>query len=377
VKVAVMGGGNGAFATAADLSLKGHSVTICELPHMAQNISGVIDAGYIDLEVKPPLERKGGRCLVTGTTDVAAAVKDADVIYIVVPAFGQRPFAEAICPHVKDGQTILLAPGNFMGAAEFAYVLSKVNPGVKAVIGEAQCMVFSGFKEGATKVWISGYKNSLRIAAFPATDNKRLLEVASELHPEMVLGENMLETGLSNTNNVTHPVICVCNAGKIEYTKGEYYFYREGVTPAVGRMLAAVDEERLAIGKAYGVHLLPGLEQRLAWYSYQGAQGKDFSEVLSTNPAIYWDRAPKNLRHRFLVEDVPYGLVPFEILAKLAGVPCPKVTATIEYACILTDYDLRAMGRDFEELGITGMSSRELADFVAKGRYENGKPASA
>ena len=40
VNITVLGGGNGAFITAADLRLKGHRVSLCELPHLEKNIEG-------------------------------------------------------------------------------------------------------------------------------------------------------------------------------------------------------------------------------------------------------------------------------------------------------------------------------------------------
>lgn len=42
-KVTVIGGGNGAFATAADLTIRGNQVTLFELPRFAAGLSEVIE----------------------------------------------------------------------------------------------------------------------------------------------------------------------------------------------------------------------------------------------------------------------------------------------------------------------------------------------
>jgi len=47
------------------------------------------------------------------------------------------------------------------------------------------------------------------------------------------------------------------NAGLIERTQGDFRFYEEGVTPAVGRLIAAIDQERIAIGQRLGIEVFP------------------------------------------------------------------------------------------------------------------------
>jgi opine dehydrogenase len=46
----------------------------------------------------------------------------------------------------------------------------------------------------------------------------------------------------------------------IERTKGDFDFYHQGVTPAVGRLVEGVDRERIAIGKKLGVEVIPDPE---------------------------------------------------------------------------------------------------------------------
>ena len=47
------------------------------------------------------------------------------------------------------------------------------------------------------------------------------------------------------------------NAGRIEYSRGDFYFYEEGVMPGVCRVIYAVDRERLAVAAALGCELTP------------------------------------------------------------------------------------------------------------------------
>jgi hypothetical protein len=76
-----------------------------------------------------------------------------------------------------------------------------------------------------------------------------VLEHIREIYPAMATAKNILQTSLQNGNSVIHPTITLLNAALIERTGGDFFFYEEGVTPAVGRLIKAVDEERIAIGK--------------------------------------------------------------------------------------------------------------------------------
>ena len=57
-KVTVIGGGNGAFATAADLTIRGNQVTLFELPRFAAGLSEVIEKGGIEMEAYASTTRR-------------------------------------------------------------------------------------------------------------------------------------------------------------------------------------------------------------------------------------------------------------------------------------------------------------------------------
>lgn len=48
-KIAVLGGGNGAHTMAADLTLKGYEVAMCEAPEFRDGISRTLERQAIDL----------------------------------------------------------------------------------------------------------------------------------------------------------------------------------------------------------------------------------------------------------------------------------------------------------------------------------------
>jgi opine dehydrogenase len=366
--ITVLGGGNGAFITAADLSLKGHRVTLCELPHLGKNVEGAMRDLAIELQViGDPGLQPGIARLENVTTDMKTGLSRAEVILMVVPAFAQKPFAEACAPFLEDGQTVVLTPGNFGGAVEFAQVLAAKGKGQKVLIAEMECMIYSGFKSGPALAWVSGYKRGLRLAAYPGRDTEKILETMHAIYPDLRPARNVLETGLRNINTVVHAPIVIHNAGWIEKTKGNFLFYWDGCTPGVARSAEAVDRERIELGRRFGFTLMSMLDVSLEWYGHEGARGTNLYEVLSTNPAYVKDDAPSTLHHRFLLEDIPYGMVPMESLGLLAEVPTPVTGAMITLASELTQIDFRSRARDLKSLGLENLGADELMKGMDEG----------
>ncbi len=361
LEITVLGGGNGAFITAADLKLKGHGVTLCELPHLEKNVEGISRSRTIELQIVGNPGMRGGLAhLDKVTTDMKDAVSGAEVVLMVMPAFAQKPFAEACAPYLKDGQVVVLTPGNFGGAIEFSNILARRGKGQKVLIAEMECMIYSGFKSEPTVAWASGYKKGLRLAAYPGTDTQEVMKKMHQVYPDLRAAKNVLETGLRNINTVVHAPIVIHNAGWIEKTKGRFLFYWDGCTPAVARVAEAVDRERMALGRSFGLELDSMLDVSLEWYGHEGARGSSLYEVLSTNPTYVKDDAPSTLHHRFLLEDVPYGMVPMESLGKLVGVQTPVTSAIVTLASELTQIDFRSQARDLKSLGWERLGKDEL-----------------
>jgi opine dehydrogenase len=366
--IAVLGGGNGAFAHAADLKLKGFGINLCEVPEYSQNLDAVLSEGGISLKVtgKPGIQA-GFAKLDVVTSDAEEALKDADIVMIVVPSFAQRRFAEFCVPYLRSDQLVLLSPGNFGGSLDFWRVLEESGSDARPLLVETECMTYSGFKSGPSEVEVSGYKHGHTLAAFPGSRTAEAMERLKPIFPTVKAARNVLETGLRNVNTVMHAPIVILNAGRIENTQGEFLFYWQGATQGVGRFVDSVEAERIKIAEALGLTLPSTRDVLLEYYSHSGASGETLREVMSTNPVYEIDWAPKSLEHRFLTEDIPFGMVPMERMGKYVGQPTPKTTAVIEISNALLDRDLRKDARDLDALGLAEMSPEELKTFFDEG----------
>ena len=73
------------------------------------------------------------------------------------------------------------------------------------------------------------------------------------------------------------------------------------------------------------------------------------------------------MNHRYVLEDVPTGLVPISYLGRLAGVETPAIDAVINMACQLYDCDFWSSGRNLGNLGLEGLNPSEIREYVRTG----------
>ena len=366
--IAVLGGGNGAFVHAADLSLKGFKVNLCEIKELEENIKDVKKSGTITLTTKSNPGLNGGIAkLNLVTNDPSEALKDAQVVFVVVPAFAQSKFADFISDSIRDDQVIVLEPGNFGGSLEFTKILLKNGKKKLPIIMEFQCMIYSGWKDSGSSVWVGGFKKDLKTAAFPASRTEEGLSVLHQIYPDLRAANNVFETGMSNPNVPVHPAMLTCNAGWCEHTNGNFNIYWEGCTKSVGRLVEAVDNERLLVGKAYGMELDSTKELSIKWYGHQGAKGDTLQEVMSTNPVFQSEACPPSLRHRYFLEDVPYGLIPLRDLGLVAGVAVPNASAVITIVSTLLGENLESKARSLEQLGLKDLNVNDISRLLREG----------
>ena len=317
--IAVLGGGNGAFATAAHLTLKDFQVNLMEHPKFSDNIEPVVTRGGIEL-ISGDLRNipSGFARLNKISTEASEIIPEAKVIWLVVPAFAQKSFVEFCAPYFRSEQILVLAPGNF-GAIEALLILQKM--GLKNIpkIIEMETMIYFALKQSPTKVFVDSYKNSVRVAALPRNETPHLLNILKNYYHDLEAAHNVLETGLSNLNTVIHAPILLLNMGRIE-SSNPFIFYHEGCTPSVGKIVEALDRERLAVGQALGLQLYFIRELILKYYKHHGVKGRTLTELLATNPVYAKRLAPQKLYHRFLTEEIPYSMVILEELGELTNV---------------------------------------------------------
>jgi opine dehydrogenase len=150
------------------------------------------------------------------------------------------------------------------------------------------------------------------------------------------------------------------NLGRIEDTNGEFDFYYQGSTPSVARLIEAIDKERVAVGRAFGVELPPTWKLVREWYDPYGVSGNSIYEVHHSNQAYRRSNAPRTTDNRYITEDIPYGLVPLAELGDRAGVETPHIDAIITVGCAVTGRDFVSEARGLKAIGWNNLSVEEI-----------------
>ncbi len=147
-------------------------------------------------------------------------------------------------------------PGHTGGALHFANLLRKLGCTADVQLCETVTLTYICRMPQFGRVEIYRRTTNLRCAAFPGKHTATLVREIQSVFPNVVAAANVMETGFANINAIMHPAGMLGNAGWIEKTGGDFLYYREGITPAIGAWIDAVDQERLAIVRRLGLQPL-------------------------------------------------------------------------------------------------------------------------
>ena len=203
------------------------------------------------------------------------------------------------------------------------------------------------------QVVVAGQKKSVSAAAHPASRNQEAAELFSAIIPEFTFNRDVVSVSLDNLRALVHTAPCIMNTGRIE--SGIDFQYYIDFTPTQGAVIDYLDTERMKIGAAYGLELTKLKDEYIAMY---GATGSNTYEVFKDCPGYHGIMGPKTLRTRYMYEDVPFSLVAYQSLAKVADLQTPAIDAVITLSKIMLP-DLEE-GRTVENLGFTGKSVQDI-----------------
>lgn len=334
-EVAVLGGGHGALAVAGDLSLRGFRVRLAlrNRPRFAE----LFRSGR--LSVSGAVE--GETQLASVTDDHAAAARAADVVLLPLPATVQEAMASRIAGAVRDGVVVALMPGNLGSVA-----LRRLLPG--AVFAETATLPYGARQRGEAAVGVAMVAHHNPTGVNPRSEVAGAIAVLRELYPAVEEVEDALSAALLNSNGALHPPLVLLNAGPIERL-GAYDIHVEGTTVGTVRAITALDSERVALRERLGY---PAPHWPLLDY-YADADWfygpRAFSRVQRDS---VW-REKIGFDHRYVAEDVGFGLALWSSLGRACGCPTPLTDAFIQLAEAVTGAGLRSGGRTLESLGLS------------------------
>jgi opine dehydrogenase len=358
MNIAVLGAGGGGLAVAYEWASRGHRVSLYAQRAHDHHLAPVRERGGIQAEGL----LEGFARLHAVTSDIAEALDGVEVVFVVGPAYATEPFGADTRGHLHPGMTVVVCPSSCVGSVAFKRAAELDLHDESIVVGETSTLPYASRASMHASVKIfHRLDTGLSAAAAPRSNTPRLLEVLRQVYPNAEEAAGIFQTTLQNGNPVIHPAVTLLNTALIERTGGDFMFYEEGVTEAVGRVIKAVDDERRAIGQVLGVSILaePDIGVRQGYMTES-----NYSTGYSTAPGFRGIKAQNELHHRYLTEDVGYSLVFFTDLARHLSVPTPTMDAMIHLASVVAGEDFAAeRARTMDNMGLSGLTREQLAAF--------------
>lgn len=357
----MLGAGNGGHCMAADLALAGHEVALCELPEFADGLAKVQETRTIRLT---GVGRQGHARLAEVTFDVGSAAERAELLNLVVPAFGQARFFDELIPRLRDGQVVVVWAGDY-GSLELRRLLRERRPELDVHVVETNTLPYGTRLAAPGHVHLPLAAPRVLAATLPADRAGPALPLLKELWPSLVPAPDVVGAALSNPNPVVHPPGSLLNVGRVQYSAGDFYMYREGITEAVARVIRRVYDEVRAVAGALGTQVEEYEDRHFE--TKVSIMGIAFRAPFDTVGEIGSIRGPKSIQDRYITEDLPYGLVPVAELGDRLGVETPLIDAIVTLGSSVCGRDFRGEGRGLDRLGLADLSPDEILAYVRRG----------
>lgn len=353
VRVGIVGAGSIAFGTAALLAGNGHDP-------MLWSPSGAGTAALADgaaLTAEGAIEARLTPRVAGSARQLAA---ENDCLLIALPAYGHKSVMDALAPHIRDGQHVIVSSHASLGAIYLCRRLAA--HGVTAPVTAWGTTAVTGRRQSPTLVRVNTVRKLIDLCTVPDDRSDEALALCRRLFGDRFQPrDGLLAISLSNLNPQNHMGIALGNMTRME--RGEDWSQGQNVTPNVGRLLEALDAERLAIAGALG------LKVRTIFEHFHLSFHVPVASISEMNQQMHAEgnggTGPATADSRYVTEDVPYGLAPTAALGRMVDRPALLHEAGIRIFSAM-------YGRDFEAenalLDAIDLSRHGLDDLKAAAR---------
>ncbi|MDP1533375.1 MAG: NAD/NADP octopine/nopaline dehydrogenase family protein [Rubrivivax sp.] len=349
MKIAILGGGHGCYAAAADLSEAGHEVRLWRRDAAA--LQPVIDAGAIVLK-----DAQGARevAIASASADIGATLRGAELVLIPSPAIAQADIARAMAPHLVDGQVVFLPPGSF-GSWVMAQAVRAAGNRADVAWAETGTLPYLARKHGPREINVSVRAVRLPTGVYPQRHQDRALAVIERAYPSVHGCGNALSAALMNAGPIIHPPLMVMNAAPLQHFE-RWDIHGEGTQPAVRAVTDRLDQERIAVRAALG-YAAPHYPLADHYNSDRWMYGDAHKQLVKSGD---WREHIDLHKHRYITEDTELGLAFLASVARWAGVDAPIAQGLLAIVGGFLGRDLRQGERTLEALGLAELTAPQL-----------------
>ena len=366
-KVSIIGSGNAGLTAAYHFTLHGADVCLFGAQGFDQPLLDIEKKGGIEALAEfnnVALSFAGLQRIDTITRDIKTAIDYSDLLILPVPSFAQESLFIEMLPHLKEGQIVMLMPGNYG-----SLVLNKIKnergyENLDISFVDAISIPWATRIVGAAQLAILGIKEFLPVAAFPASRNKEVIRRLQAVFPLLLTPlQNVICAGLENINFGGHPLLTTLNIGLLENFNGQFNYYKDCCSVATAKAAAVMEQERQLVGRALGLELRTELDAMNALYALNCKTVYEVNRTSETHGKL--NSAPSSASHRYITEDAAYLLVPCYEFAQLTGIDTPIITSCLHIDNAYNDTNYFEQGRTLEKMGIAGLSVNQIMNFVA------------
>ena len=334
---------------AVDLVQRGFDVLLYADPGHRRSLDAIDAAGG--------LTAKGirtGHVAPRLSTRLSDALEFSDHLIVALPASAHDALIAALVMHDLRSHTLIGINGNF-------FVLAAARRISARLIAETSTAPFAARVRGNV-VTVKGEKAMMWAGAGapPTASDRERVQRCFSMPLEWM--PSALAVDLCCVTGVIHPAPMLMNAGRIESTAGDFLFYREGMTSAVGKVMHAVDMERCAIASGLGLALPSALEMMNRYY---GLHHDDLSSFAFHSHVHNVEKStPDSLQHRYLLQDIPYVLTPWAALGRRLGVATRAIDSLIRLACLATGETAMGGERTLASIGLDRLTPTQLGQLA-------------
>jgi opine dehydrogenase len=296
------------------------------------------------------------------TTGLGEAVRGAALIVVPTPAFAQADIARSLAPHLSDGQVIFLPPGTF-GSYVMMRAVREAGCRADIAIAETGTLPWLTRKHGPNTVAITTRASRLPTGVFPQRHAEAALQLLRQAFASVEPCGDALSGALMNAGPIIHPPLIVMNAGPIEHFE-RWDIHKEGTQASIRRVTDLLDAERIAARETLG-YGAPHFPLRDHYHTSDWMYGNLAHDKLVDSGD--WKEKLDLTRHRYMTEDVGYGLAFLVSVCDWAGVPCPLARAFLSIGSAVTGQDYANGPRTLGALGLAGHDRTRMRTLLRDG----------
>jgi opine dehydrogenase len=217
-------------------------------------------------------------------------------------------------------------------------------------------------KHGEAEVAITTRATRLPTGVFPATATAAALAVIARAYPAVERVEDALSAALMNAGPIIHPPLILMNAGPLEHFE-RWDIHNEGTQASIRRVTDVLDAERIALREALG-YSAPHFPLADHYNSDRWMYGNAHDKLVDSGD---WREHIDLRTHRYMREDVAYGLAFLVSVADWAGLDCRVARGLLAIAGAATGEDFATGPRTLRALDLDRLDRSAMKRLLEHG----------